>query len=430
MSLLNKIFNSAWCIDSGYVQANLPKIFRLAEGKDVDFGQIDFKPSAVDKTYAVVSQESNGGVRANGTDSKIVAIVPIRGVMMKDDQFCGPRGMESVLSHVKDIAKNDRVGAIIFDFDSPGGQASFLETFANTLQSIEKPTLSHYNSLCCSAAYFLASNTDEIYASESTDIVGSIGTMMSAMNVKGFFKAQGIDIFEVYADQSSDKNGKIRALFEKNDDSRLKNEVLNPFAENFINTVKENRDITDSIVFKGDTFMSAAAQEKGLIDGVKSFEQVVDRAFELIEENETNLGNTNSNFNNMKKLTTTAKLLNIETDIQSQEGKVSLSEDNMESIEDALTNAETATASLETANADLSTATTALETANTDLATANTALTAANARIVELGGEAGAPGANAGAANPPINNGGTEEVEPWMDDNNPINKAADAYLEG
>jgi len=431
MSLANQIFNSPWCIDASYVKSSIPKIFKLAAGEKVDFNQHHISPYLLNsQNIKVESVHTTGKPTTTATEDKIVAIIPIRGVMMKDDQECGPQGMESILAHVKAIAKNEQVGAIVFDFDSPGGQASFLETFSNVIKSIDKPTLTSFNSLCASAAYYLASNTDEIYASESTDRVGSIGTMMSAMNFKGFFEKEGVDVFEIYADQSSDKNKQIRALFDRKDAGPLKQDILNPFAKNFINRVKTNRDINDKDVFRGNTYMSEEAIENGLIDGIKSFDQVIERAFELINaDNDLSTSNTNSNINNMKKLPVLMALLGLQTEIQSQEGHVSLSDEHIALIESTLASAKEATTTHETTVSELEAANKKVTKIGVELATANTTIEENEARITELEDEDGAAAATT-EPNPEEFAEGEDGSEPWNDPNSTHNQSADEMLAG
>lgn len=319
--LIHSILNSPWMIDTGYAGALAPKVAKLIQGKEVSFDQ----PVIESRTVEVGAETSNGG-NPSTTESKTIAIVSIRGVITKDDQFCGPEGTESMNKTIKGFINNKAIDAIVLDMDTPGGQANFLDTLANTIKSSDKPIISYYNSLCASAGYYIASATDEIYASEPNDRVGSIGVVISFADMRGMFEKMGIKLHEVYATQSSEKNKLFSDALE-GDYKALRAELLDPFAEQFIAAVKDKRTITNESVFKGATFNSDKAIELGLIDGVKTFDQALDRAAELATKNQQ----SNTNLNMKKNLLTVSTFLGLQA-FESHKGQISLSEEDVAKI--------------------------------------------------------------------------------------------------
>ena len=332
--LVNDILNTPWMIDKQYALSMQNQIVRLIQGKTVSFNQTE--PIAI--SYVGANSNSYSS-EMNGSDEKTVAIVSIRGAITKADQYCGPKGTMSINKQIKALGKNPQVAAIVIDMDTPGGQASFLDTLSKTIKSTKKkkPVLTYYSGLCASAGYYIASSCTEIYAAEQTDVVGSIGTMVTFFDFSEQLKAKGIKLHEVYATQSTNKN-KMFANAINGDYKLLKEQMLDPFAQNFIDTVKANRSIKNEEVFTGNTYMSTKAIEYNLIDGVKSFEEVIDRAFELSKSTKPNNNNhqVQTNPKNMKKgIQTVADLLGFDT-LEAHEGQMSFSTENVEKIGEAL----------------------------------------------------------------------------------------------
>ena len=173
--------------------------------------------------------------------------------------------------------ENPRIIAHFFHINSGGGEAWYLDIAAEAVKNLKKPVVAFAESVMASAAYFLAVNANRIYVSTKFDIIGSIGTMVSFIDLIPLLEKYGAKYVEAYADQSSRKNKKYDDL-RKGKPEQFTKEVLNPLAEEFIQTVKTARPRipdNDRGVFKGETFFTQDATDLGLIDGRKSLEEVL-----------------------------------------------------------------------------------------------------------------------------------------------------------
>ena len=164
------------------------------------------------------------------------------------------------------------------------------------------PVLAWFNGTCASAAYYIAAAADEIYASEPTDIVGSIGTMISFADFRELYESAGIKIHEIYADQSQLKNLDFQQALEGNY-QRLKEHLLNPYAQTFIDTVKAFRpQLRQAEAFQGEVYMAGEAIQIGMIDGQRTFAQAIVRVQELIQTRSFNHNNTSMTFQRIEAL--------------------------------------------------------------------------------------------------------------------------------
>lgn len=322
-------------IDPTYIEGSLPLVSKVLKGEDVKFYEEGFPEISLREVGTKTPSSYNGFDRV--TEGKWIAVIPVHGAITKYDQYCGPSGMLTFIDQIKSADRNPNITAIVLDIDSGGGEASIIETVAKTIQSIDTPIISYYNNILASAAYYIAASTDEIYASEDTDIVGSIGVMVTFADYRGYFEKEGVKIHEVYSKYSTEKN-KIWIDAREGKYESLQAKILNPYAEAFINSVKSQRVGISETAFKGSTWMTKEAIEMKLITGQKTFDEVLARAEELGEnysKSKNELTMEGKTFSNI-----TANVTGDFT--QNEDGTFSFSSEQMDQIEAALNSEEPA----------------------------------------------------------------------------------------
>lgn len=337
MSVIHSILTQPWMLSHDFLATNAYHVARLIKGEPNAFqvtDNDDTSPLAIlfNPVTGVEVDMADSRRASSSSDEKYVAIFRLRGVLTKADQECGPRGLETLNRRINQAANDDNIIAGVFDMDSPGGEATNIHTVATSVKNFGKPFLTSFNGLCCSAAYYLASATDKIYAQEKTDIAGSIGVMVSIMDLKGFFEQQGVKIHEVFADQSSKKNSNFLQAMEGNYEP-LKKRLLNPYAQDFIDFVKASRNISDDDAFAGETYMSKESKKIGMIDGIKTLGATLEEAYKLGMK-EWKQKNRKSNSSRMKSdnvLKAAANKLGFQA-LEAKEGYVSLSVEQLDKL--------------------------------------------------------------------------------------------------
>jgi protease-4 len=315
-------------MDPSSIQSYLPLIAKMAKGESVDFNQ----PKIESYSTLTASSTDSSGKTIKGK----VGVIRVRGAIVKSSDWCTD-GTEAKNERLKAMLADNSIDAVVLDLDTPGGQVSFLETFANTIKTAQKPIVAYYNNQCASAGYYIAAPCDEIYASEKSDTVGSIGTMATLADYSKYFENQGITVHYLFAEQSTEKNKDYMDLISGDPEKvsaakkSIVKKVLSPIAEDFINLVKSEREISDENAFKGAVYLTNEAIENGLIDGIKSFDEVLSRAVELAA-NPTKTEKSNTAMSN--KFKKVATLLGYEA-IEQKDGHVSLSAEDMEKIDSA-----------------------------------------------------------------------------------------------
>lgn len=208
-------------------------------------------------------------------------------------------GTEDLARWITRAANDPSVSAIIIDMDSGGGSAGAVELPTKAIENAKqiKPVIGYAgNGIVASAAYWILSACNEIYTTFESDQVGSIGVYRTMMNIEKVYSSWlQTDVENLYSTTSEDKNKGYRMWVENSKEGGawiIKNDV-DPYKTAFENTVKANRPNVLESALKGAMYRSEEALKMGLIDGIKTFEEVIDRAFELSDNYESNNKNTN-----------------------------------------------------------------------------------------------------------------------------------------
>lgn len=261
-----------------------------------------------------------------GYEGKSIAVLVISGPLMKED-YCGWYGTVSLRNEFNRISASESVQTIVLHIDSPGGQVDGTEAFADAIAASSKEVIALVDGTCASAAYWLASAADKIIATANTDIIGSIGTMISFYDRSAYMEEMGIVLREYYADASSDKNKMAREAIEGK--GRLLIEgMLNPMNDIFLAAVTKNRGkvLNQKETLTGKTFLSAKSLEYGLVDEISSADKTFDTLIQ--KQNKTSI--------TMKISSTFTFILGLLGIKASGSDKVELSEEQLTKIDGSL----------------------------------------------------------------------------------------------
>jgi ClpP class serine protease len=125
-----------------------------------------------------------------------LAIIPVYGVLGKRlnqlDFYFGGCDYNHVSEFVRAAREDSSIEVVMLDFNSPGGRTAGCMECANDIAALTeaKPTVAFTEDQCCSAAYWLASQCREFWAT-STAIVGSIGTIFCGVDNSAQWAQEG-----------------------------------------------------------------------------------------------------------------------------------------------------------------------------------------------------------------------------------------------
>ncbi|MBI2424191.1 MAG: S49 family peptidase [Candidatus Hydrogenedentes bacterium] len=167
--------------------------------------------------------------------------------------------------------------AIVLYMDTPGGMVAGTNELAMAVRDCKKPTIAVVSDLCASAGYWVASQADYIIANE-TSLNGSLGTYALLYDWSGMFASVGVKAYVVRAGEFKGAAAMGTEITEKQlaEFQRTVTDINGIFLRSVANG-RGARLPDVSQVATGQVWIAEEALSKGLIDGIGTLDEVVDR---------------------------------------------------------------------------------------------------------------------------------------------------------
>ncbi len=208
-------------------------------------------------------------------DADGVAFIPIRGKLTNQvdicDGFFSDVTTYGFIQAAAVAADNDpSVNKIKFDISSGGGHVTGVDVCGQILANINKPTEGIVSGMCASAAFWLASQLDEITVTAPTDFVGSIGVAIEFIDVKARDEARGVKRVILTSTDAPDKRVNLDTL---EGQAKLVEE-LDAIHNVFASRVSVGRKVSIEKINKdfgqGGVVIAAEAKKAGMIDNIQN----------------------------------------------------------------------------------------------------------------------------------------------------------------
>jgi ClpP class serine protease len=283
--LLSQILKGSWFIEQKFADGFMPRVMDLLQRKpsamddEVDWDKIDEKHMA----YVLV-RKGNSFVRIEDESELTegsIAVIGIEGPIMKAD-FCGYAGTNTMRQWLKDARENPKIGAVFIPGGSGGGAVDgtfeFVDEIAETAKV--KPVIGFVDGMSASAMYAIHSACTAVYASHKTSEIGSIGVMVHFASYDKYYKKEGIELHYINAESSPDKNNDVLEA-KKGNYKPIQDNSLTPLHTIFKDTVKRGRANIKDSAMTGKMYLAERAISEGLIDGIMSFEDAINEAYDM-----------------------------------------------------------------------------------------------------------------------------------------------------
>lgn len=355
-------------ITSSGASSMMPQLLSLIRGNEIK--EVEAKLPVV---FMEIDGEEYTDIPEISSSAHYINVLSIKTPLFKYDQQCGPAGTRSMSRLLKEWEANPNVVGVVLDIDCPGGQVSGLAEFADYLHNYSKPIVAYTDGTVASAAYYLAAACDSIIVNPNADYIGSIGTMLTYVNLDGIIEAEGGIIKDIYATGSPRKNEESRAMKNGSDALILKN-ILDPARDKFVADVSGFRSNIDPSVFEGAIYAPVDALVLNLVDTLGTLQTAFDTVVSLSKANP--IQNSKNKNMNTKNLPNVQSVLGLDAPLAStEENGTYLNFEQLDAVEAHL--AEVATA----ANAEVMDLQSTLAQTAEDLQNAQTTI-AANVEVV------------------------------------------------
>lgn len=220
-----------------------------------------------------------------------VAVIDVHGTLVQRtgafDSFSGLTSYQAIRAELETAMASPEVKAILLDIDSPGGEAAGAFDLADAIReaSKSKPIDGLAEDQATSAAYLLLAACRKAYSTQ-LGTTGSVGVYTLHRNLAAYYAKEGVEHTEIIAGAEKAYGSPVKALSAEAL-ARIK-ERATEIRDHFAERVAMYRSLTRETVLATEAavYLPAASQERRLIDGVRTFEQLI---AELSAESEGSL---------------------------------------------------------------------------------------------------------------------------------------------
>lgn len=305
-TLITTLTSNIWAIEPNFAVSIINEIrpiiaaARLQRQPEVFDG---FSISAKTTEIVPYSRDYEGNESWDYAQKGFVASVPLRGVMTKHTQMCGPAGCEIIGNRIRKADAHKNCSGIIIPVESGGGQVTAITPIIEALSGCKKPTAIFIDDMAASAALMITPFADFIMAKNALTRIGSLGVMGVYENDEKQLEAEGIKAYSYYSKYSFNKNKTEMEALQGNGELLL-NKVIDPICRTLLGTYAQRRgsklrdslseflqkvdagkveDIAADNVFSGEMFFAheCLPEGNGLIDAIGSIGQCADHIIHL-----------------------------------------------------------------------------------------------------------------------------------------------------
>lgn len=346
-NVISEASRSPWMIDIETFNQLKPVFRQVLNGSVLGNGHepeenIPYQVKVNTISPLAINPDNNEDGQSSPEDGEavpVVNVVPLKGVMFKNDQECGPKGTRTIGNRLLSADADPLVLGHIIVIDSPGGTVEAVEEILPVFSQLNKPVVGFIDGMMCSAALYVGCNCKEIIANLPTYKVGSIGTMANFTGRKSKSEANSYGDLEVsiYADASTEKNADYHKAIDDFDFKPVKKK-LNKLNDRFVATVKTQRPNADDTQLHGSVY-EAAEVLGSLIDSIGSFDDAVQKVVDLSNLNKTTAPTEENNLTNttiiMKQFNAINAALGVDQ-LEGDEQGVYLNEEQLGAVEATL----------------------------------------------------------------------------------------------
>jgi len=187
---------------------------------------------------------------------------------------------QDLMAAVDDVAQDNKIDQVLFDINSPGGEASQIHILADKVKSLSgvKQTAALNTGMMASASYYVGSQAGKVFSTDKFNETGSIGTVTVMADQSEAAKMAGIKVIKIATGPL--KGAGMTGTEITADMVDAVQSKVNQLQEGFSNAVERSRpdaDMADgSEARSGQSFFQADAERLGLSDGIKTVQEVFD----------------------------------------------------------------------------------------------------------------------------------------------------------
>jgi signal peptide peptidase SppA len=282
LHILSALESSIWAMDPLHLSNMAAVLRRWSTGASASPEVMSEVHAAQAARKAKQSAVVGGGIAV----MSLSGIIAPKSSAVDEISGGGTTSLQAFGQAFDEAVADNSIGAIILNFDTPGGNVVMTpETADKVLQARKtKPVYGYVEGLCASAGYWIASCCTELYSTPSASI-GSIGVYTSHVDASAAMEKAGIKEEFISAGTyklEGNSNGPLSP-----EGRAFTQTQIGAFFGMFTGDVAKGRGVPVASVRsgygQGRCLLAADALAEGMIDGICSFDDVVAKARKAIK---------------------------------------------------------------------------------------------------------------------------------------------------
>jgi protease IV len=221
-----------------------------------------------------------------GSGSEKILLISVQGTISDTPQKglvrSAPSVVQQTVSQLQKAARDDRVRAVLFKINSPGGTIVASDILYHEISSFKEKTgakiVVSMMDVAASGAYYLSLPADTIMAHPTT-ITGSVGVIFLRPKVSALMDKIGLGVDVIKFGKNKDMGSPFRDSTEE--EQKIMQNVVNDFGERFIRLVQKHRRLQNQAMGEISTARVCTADEAlkwGLVDKIGYLNDAVKEA--------------------------------------------------------------------------------------------------------------------------------------------------------
>lgn len=226
------------------------------------------------------NEKLTGGSTVSFPEQPFIGLVRVSGTIEAQQAvsaFETPAGYQhtATLEYINKLIDNDKNKGILLCVDSPGGTVYESEELYLKLKEYRertgRPVWTYMEHYAASGGYMISCASDKIYANSNTT-TGSIGVIISSMDMSGLYQKLGIRAISITSGKNKGTN------LNDAEQVAIYQAMVDEYFERFVEIVSDGRNMTKEQVEKladGRVYSAKQALGNGLIDEISGYEEMV-----------------------------------------------------------------------------------------------------------------------------------------------------------
>ncbi len=221
-----------------------------------------------------------------GSGTEKILLISVQGTISDVPQKglvrSAPSMVQQVVSQLKKAEKDDRIRAVLFRVNSPGGTIVASDVLYHEISSYREKTgakiVVSMLDVAASGAYYMSLPADMIMAHPTT-ITGSVGVIFLRPKVRALMDKIGLGVDVIKFGKNKDMGSPFRDSTEE--EQKIMQKAVNDFGARFIRLVQKHRKLQDPALGEISTARVCTADEAlkwGLVDKIGYLNDAVKEA--------------------------------------------------------------------------------------------------------------------------------------------------------